>query len=105
MASVREGWGRVVTEANSLGTPAVVYDRPGLRDSTVHEQTGLITRPDPSSLAAGIVRALTEQGLYERLQTGAWEWSRQFTWERASEAFERALLDVVEGAQSSRGRS
>jgi glycosyltransferase involved in cell wall biosynthesis len=49
MASVREGWGLSVTEANAVGTPAVVYDRPGLRDSTVHEQSGLVTAPDPAS--------------------------------------------------------
>lgn len=97
MASAREGWGLVVTEANALGTPAVVYDRPGLRDSTVHERTGLVTAPEPAALAAGIVRALTEPGLYERLRAGALEWGRQFTWERASEAFESALLDVARG--------
>jgi glycosyltransferase involved in cell wall biosynthesis len=102
MASVREGWGLAVTEANALGTPAVVYDRPGLRDSTAHEQTGLVTGCDPSSLAAGIVRALNEPGLYERLSQGAVDWSRRFTWDRASTDFERALLAVAAGDWSSR---
>jgi glycosyltransferase involved in cell wall biosynthesis len=97
MASVREGWGLVVTEANALGTPAVVYDRPGLRDSTVNEETGLVTASDPVSLAAGIVRALTEPGLYERLRSGALEWSRQFSWERSSAAFEQTLVDIACG--------
>jgi glycosyltransferase involved in cell wall biosynthesis len=94
MASAREGWGLVITEANSVGTPAVVYDRPGLRDSTIHERTGLVTAPNPAALAAGITRALTEPGLYARLQAGALQWSREFTWERASAAFEGALLEV-----------
>jgi glycosyltransferase involved in cell wall biosynthesis len=31
--SVREGWGLVVTVANAMGTPAVAYNVPGLRDS------------------------------------------------------------------------
>jgi glycosyltransferase involved in cell wall biosynthesis len=92
MASVREGWGLAVTEANALGTPAVVYDRPGLRDSTLHEQTGLVTAADPASLAAGIIRTLTEPGLYDRLSEGARQWSASFTWERASGAFERSLI-------------
>jgi glycosyltransferase involved in cell wall biosynthesis len=92
MASVREGWGLVVTEANILGTPAVVYDRPGLRDSTIHERTGLVTAPDPASLARGIIRALSAPGLYERLRAGAIEWADGFTWERASLAFEQALI-------------
>jgi len=34
---VREGWGQVVTDANALGTPAVGYNIPGLRDSIRHE--------------------------------------------------------------------
>lgn len=104
MASVREGWGLSVTEANALGTPAVVYARPGLLDSTVHEQTGLVTDADPASLAAGIVRALTEPDLYERLCRGAVDWSRRFTWDRASADFEEALVAVAEGSWSSRGR-
>ena len=99
MASAREGWGLAITEANAVGTPAVVYDRPGLRDSTIHERTGLLTSPNPEALARGITRALTEPELYGRLQAGALEWSREFTWERASNAFERALLQVV-GASS-----
>lgn len=32
--SVKEGWGLIVTEANSQGTPAISYDVDGLRDST-----------------------------------------------------------------------
>jgi glycosyltransferase involved in cell wall biosynthesis len=104
MASVREGWALAVTEANALGTPAVVYERPGLRDSTVHEQSGLVTATDPSSLAAGIVRALNEPGLYERLSRGAVDWSRRFTWDRASSDFERALVAVASGDWSLRAR-
>ena len=96
MASVREGWGLVVTEANALGTPAVVYDRPGLRDSTIHERTGLVTRPSPEMLAASIVRALRDSCLYERLSTGAADWAAQFTWQRSSELFERSLEAVAE---------
>jgi glycosyltransferase involved in cell wall biosynthesis len=95
MASAREGWGLAVTEANAVGTPAVVYDRPGLRDSTIHERTGLLTAPNPQALAAGVTRALTDADLYARLQAGALEWSREFTWERASSAFEQALLDIA----------
>ena len=96
MASVREGWGLVVTEANALGVPAVVYDRPGLRDSTVHERTGLVTHPSPEALAAAIVRALTDSRLYERLSTGAAAWAAGFTWRRSNAFFERALQAVAE---------
>ena len=50
--SVREGWGLVVIEANSVGTPAVGYDVPGVRESIRHEETGLLAEAGkPSALA------------------------------------------------------
>jgi glycosyltransferase involved in cell wall biosynthesis len=102
MASVREGWGLVVTEANALGTPAVVYDRPGLRDSTLDGRTGLVTDSDPVALGAGIRLLLTDPDLYQRMSAGAREWSRQFSWDRSSEAFEQTLVDVAQGKWNSR---
>jgi glycosyltransferase involved in cell wall biosynthesis len=65
--AVQEGWGLTVTEAASQGTPAVVYDVNGLRDSVKHYRTGLITDPSPSSLAYGIVKILTHPELYDHL--------------------------------------
>ena len=38
--SLAEGWGLTILEANTLGTPAVAYDVPGLRDSVRDGQTG-----------------------------------------------------------------
>src|SRR5271154_842913 len=37
-----EGWGIVVSEAAIRGTPAVAFDVPGLRDSVVHGETGML---------------------------------------------------------------
>jgi glycosyltransferase involved in cell wall biosynthesis len=101
MASVREGWALVVTEANALGTPAVVYDRPGLRDSTIHERTGLVTDPTATALGNAIARALREPDLYDRLRCGAIEWASTFTWDRASRAFENALSDAAADPEGS----
>ena len=38
--AVREGWGLVVTESNAMGTPAVAYNVPGLRDLSDMEKLG-----------------------------------------------------------------
>ena len=56
--SVREGWGLVVTEAAASGTVAIGYDVAGLRDS-IGASGGILTRADPASLAAGLVRLLS----------------------------------------------
>lgn len=82
MASVREGWGLVVTESNACGTPAVVYDVPGLRDSVRHGHTGLVVRPMPEKLAEGMLRLLQDPNEYQRLQRNALEWSKTFTYSR-----------------------
>ena len=82
MTSVKEGWGLVVTEANSQGTPAVVYDVDGLRDSTRDGETGWVVAPNPQALADGFVEALTNTEEYEKRRLAAWEWSKSITFEQ-----------------------
>ena len=57
MASTREGWGLVIAEAAALGTRAIAYDRPGLRDA-VTAADGVLVPPTPEALAAWIVHTL-----------------------------------------------
>ncbi len=49
VTSVKEGWGLVVTEAASQGTPSVVYDVDGLRDSVKPSQSGIVTSQNPNA--------------------------------------------------------
>jgi glycosyltransferase involved in cell wall biosynthesis len=84
MASAREGWGLVVTECNACGTPAVVYDVPGLRDSVRHMETGLVVRSSPHSMADGMLRLTRDPELFERLRLEAQSWSRTFTYEQGT---------------------
>jgi glycosyltransferase involved in cell wall biosynthesis/O-antigen/teichoic acid export membrane protein len=55
--SVREGWGLVITEAAALGTPAIAYDVPGLRDS-VTASGGVLVEPNPRALADALAEHL-----------------------------------------------
>lgn len=57
--SVREGWGLIVSEAALVGTPAVAYDVPGLRDS-VAAAGGWLCAPDPTALAERLPAALAQ---------------------------------------------
>lgn len=81
MTGIKEGWGLVVTEAASQGTPAVVYNADGLRDSVKNGETGIITARNPASLAAGIVTLLEQPATYRQLQKAAWQWSKQLTFD------------------------
>jgi glycosyltransferase involved in cell wall biosynthesis len=94
MTSVREGWGLVVTEANACGTPAIVYDVPGLRDSVRHESTGLVVTATPKSLSDSMIRLTADQTLYARLAAEGQRWSGTFSFDEAA----RMVARVVEGA-------
>jgi glycosyltransferase involved in cell wall biosynthesis len=93
--AVREGWGLTTTEAARLGTPAVAYDVPGLRDSIVDRGTGLLTKRSPFALAEGVSRLLDDPPYYQSLRTAAWERWRGVSWNRTAVSFERALLSTV----------
>lgn len=83
VTSVEEGWGLIVTEANGQGTPAVVYDVSGLRDSVKNGTTGIVTGATPQQLADGITKLLSNKRQYERLRKTAWLWSQEITFEKS----------------------
>jgi glycosyltransferase involved in cell wall biosynthesis len=97
VASVREGWGLVVTEANACGTPAIVYDVPGLRDAVRHGETGIIVEPKPRKMAEAMFLLWTDIERYRRLSAAALTWSQQFSPDTAAEAFRAALVRVLQG--------
>lgn len=79
--SLREGWGLNVIEANAMGTPAVVYPVPGLIESTLHDQTGVVSvRETPESLAAAIAELAGDEARYQRYRVAAWERAKTFHW-------------------------
>lgn len=92
VTSVKEGWGLIVTEAASQGTPAVVYDVDGLRDSVRHERTGLVTVPTPEALAESTVKLLRDQSRYESFRKNGWQWSKDITFDKAYRNFKEAAL-------------
>lgn len=92
VASVKEGWGLVVTEANSQGTPAVVYDVDGLRDAVQDGATGLVCKQNtPEALAESMAVLLKDQPRYEHLRQAAWEWSKSITFEKSYAQFKDIL--------------
>jgi len=82
-SSMREGWGLNVIEANCMGTPAVVYPVPGLIESTIHEETGLVAkRETPDALADEVDRLFNDSELYRNCRHAAWLRGSEFHWDR-----------------------
>jgi glycosyltransferase involved in cell wall biosynthesis len=94
MTSVREGWGLVVTEANACGTPAVVYDVPGLRDSVRNELTGLVVPPRPDSLCQAMIRVTSDPGLYDSLVAEGQRWSRTLSFDQSAQIVGQELARI-----------
>jgi len=92
--SAREGWGLVVTEAARRGTPAVVYDVPGLRDAVRDGITGFVVPPTPQDLAEATLEIFT--GRYRQLAANALTSSREYSWDRTTDAFEAALRQTID---------
>lgn len=98
-ASSIEGWGLTVIEANACGTPAVAFDVPGLNESIVDEETGMIARDD-EEFVEHLVRVLTDAGLRARLAERAVEWSNKFSWDITA----GRTLEILEGAANRQAR-
>ena len=89
---VREGWGLVVTESNAMGTPAVAYNVPGLRDSIKDEVTGVLTKENsPFALFKSALRLLNDKDLLSKLSQNALVYAQQFNWENTAQAFDNII--------------
>jgi glycosyltransferase involved in cell wall biosynthesis len=97
--SPKEGWGITNLEAGACGTPSVASDSPGLRESVVHERTGLLVpHGDVPAMAAALRRLAQAPREVERLGAGALEFARSFTWERTTDetlAHLQGVLDAL----------
>ncbi len=95
--SLREGWGLIVTEANALGTPAVVYNVAGLRDSTRDGITGIVVEENnPKCLAKSILRILNDDELRRKFTDNALVWAREFSWDWSAMDVLRYAEEVLE---------
>jgi len=92
VTSVKEGWGLIVTEANSQGAPAVVYDVDGLRDSVKHKETGLICKKNnPQNLSKNIIFLLKNSAEYDKIRESAWQWSKHINFDLSYRQFSEIL--------------
>jgi glycosyltransferase involved in cell wall biosynthesis len=88
---IREGWGQVVTDSNAVGTPAVGYDIPGLRDSIQNGHNGLLSGTAPLAMAREMERLICDGRLRTELSENALKWSRRFDWDASAAEFEKVL--------------
>src|SRR3989344_2694615 len=93
LPSVKEGWGMVVTEAAACGTPSIVSNVTGLRDSVIHNKTGIIlsSNPSPTEMAKAMIN-LIENKRREEFYKNSIAWSKNFSWSKSFDAFYKYIL-------------
>jgi len=101
--SPKEGWGLTVVEANACGLPVVASDRPGLRDSVRHGETGyLVPYGDADAFAEHTLRLLRNQQLWRDQSEAARRWADGFQWQRCVDE-SLAIFAEVAGRRGGRG--
>jgi glycosyltransferase involved in cell wall biosynthesis/O-antigen/teichoic acid export membrane protein len=104
-ASSNEGWCLTVMEAAACGTPSVAIAEGGLRESIVHEQTGLLVE-QPEQLGDAVARVLEDDELRARLGKRARVRAGEFNWDRTADASLAALeAEYAEGRLPARSLS
>ena len=99
LPSVKEGWGITNVEAAACGTPAIAADRPGLRESVLHEKTGyLVPYGDHEALARVFTRLAAEPQRVGELGRAARSFAEGLSWDRAAAETKRHLQETVTGA-------
>jgi len=88
--SVREGFGINIIEAAAVGTPAIGYDVPGLRDSIRSGETGYLVHSAEEG-ALRIVELLNDRNLYGGMTLACLRYAKEFDWNKRVEEFWRIL--------------
>ncbi len=99
--ALQEGWGLVIMEAAAQATPALGFDVVGVRDTIVDGVTGELAADPDDFVARWIALAQDHErrrALGERAQVRA----REFSWDAAVDAFEKAAGAAIASARTPR---
>jgi glycosyltransferase involved in cell wall biosynthesis len=89
-----EGWGIVIVEAAIRGTPGIGFDVPGLRDSVVPGQTGVLVRNEGQFASAWASLALDHR-TREAMGQAARQRALQLHWSAAVEGFAQVADEAI----------
>ncbi|MDR3012555.1 MAG: glycosyltransferase family 4 protein [Chitinispirillales bacterium] len=94
--SEKEGWGITNIEAAACGTPVVANDAPGLRDSVVNNETGLLySENDIQSLACSLKKMLDDRDLQKKLGESGRLRAQNFSWDASAQKVEEWLQKII----------
>lgn len=94
--STREGWGLIVPEANIVGTPAIVYNSPGLRDVTKTGRNGIVLRNNtPEELAEESISMILNKKKYQKISESSKKFARALNWDDTAKTALEVMKKMV----------
>ncbi len=96
--ALHEGWGIVIIEAGTMGTPSLGFDVPGVRDSILDGVSGILADSE-DDLVRRWIELANDQPLRDKLAEGAQNYSARFRWDEVAREFSDIATDVVRSAE------
>jgi glycosyltransferase involved in cell wall biosynthesis len=101
-ASTTEGHPMTIVEALAAGRPALGFDLPGIQETIVDGENGLLTPANPAALGGGMARLASDTRLWARLSEGARHSAQRYnietTTRRIVEHYERLIHEKKRAA-------
>lgn len=94
--SPKEGWGLTSIEAQACGTPSIVPDSPGLRETVKHGVSGYIYPfGDTKKLSEILINMLEDKKIIERMGKQAKKWAKNFSWDESAKKMKEIILAEI----------
>jgi glycosyltransferase involved in cell wall biosynthesis len=96
LASPNEGWGISNLEAAACGTPVIASNSPGIRESVIDGETGiLVPHGDIPAMAAAMQRLIAAPSEVRAMGEAGRRFAEGFGWERSADKTVSHLEEVV----------
>lgn len=92
--SIKEGFGLVIIEAQACGTPAIVLNSPGLRETVKHNETGFVVNT-LDEMKEKTLMILKNESLRRKLSNNAVKWAKQFSWDESAREVNKKIIEVI----------
>jgi glycosyltransferase involved in cell wall biosynthesis len=94
--SPKEGWGLTSIEAQISGTPSIVPDSPGLRETVKGGISGYIYPfGDTKALSAILTKILKDKKMVEKMGKEAKKWAANFSWDKSAKKMKKIILSKI----------
>lgn len=100
--SIREGWGLIITEAATVGTPSIVFDSPGSVDAVNKGKAGFLCASNDVLGVASLMRSCLEDTVtYASMRRSAYDFAVKYLeWGEGRDSLAEVIKVVKNGGNS-----